>query len=110
MDAEEDEGRTGCGGAFVLTLLAAGALALFHRLSPEAFVLALWGIGWGAVIWAAKKRPSTPNPAPPPVPERGPQQEPQVSFIRDTSHPNRWVAIRPSKWLSWTDEKTGTSS
>lgn len=108
-DAEEDEGRTGCGGAFVLTLLVTGIVTVLYRVSPEAFVLVLWGGGWVAIVWAAKKRPSTPNPAPPPAPERGLEEEPQVSFIRDTNHPNRWVAIRPSRWLDWTDEKTGTS-
>ena len=109
VDAEDDEGHTGCGGAFVVTLLAAGAGTVVYRVSPEGFVLALWGIGWASVIWAAKKVPGTPGRPPPPVPERGPEQEPQVSYVRDTSHPNRWVALRPSVWLDWTDEKTGTS-
>lgn len=109
MDVDEEpEGNTGC-GAVVLSLLAVGVITVLYRISAEAFVLILWGTGWGAIIYAAKKRPHTPNPTPPPDSERGPDEEPQVSFIRDTSHPNRWVAIRQSKWLRWTDEKTGTS-
>lgn len=109
-DAEDEEPEGGGCGTWVLAALAVGVITVLYRISAEAFVLILWGTGWGAIIYAAKKVPPTPGPAPPGTSERDPEEEPQVSFIRDTSHPNRWVAIRPSRWLDWTDEKTGTSS
>lgn len=105
---ETDESGSGCGGAAVLTLLTGVVVTVLYRLSPEAFVLVLWGGGWAAIVYAAGKRPSTPNPAPPPAPEGAVDEEPQVGYVRDTSHSNRWVVTRPSEWLGRTD-KTGTS-
>lgn len=103
-EAEGDpETGAGCGGILVLTVLVLAMAFVLYAVSPEAFILVFWGGGAGLLFWQAKKVPSAPNPAPPPVPERGSEEEPQVTYVRDPSHPNRWVALRQSEWLRWTD-------
>jgi len=96
-------------GAAVLTVAAAGVGIAVFVYSRDAFVLLVWAIGAAAVWWAAK-RPNksvqhAPDPAPPPLPERGSEKEPQVSMVRDASHPNRWMVTRPSPWLAEPIEK-----
>lgn len=109
---EEPEGleeRSGCGGVLVLAAGTVGLLAAIFAISREAFILFIVVGGWGTILWAAKRVPSASNPAPPPVPERGSVEEPQVTMIRDQTHPNRWVILRPSRWLTADTDKTGTS-
>ena len=104
-DDSEDEAPEGpgCGGYAIQVAAAAGVGAAIYAYSRDAFVLVFWVIG-AVLIWrAARKVQHAPDPAPPPVPERGPEASPQVTLIRDRTHPNRWVAIRPSRWLDWTD-------
>lgn len=108
-DVEEPEESSGCGGAIVVMVMAALPLGVLYMVSPDAFVLALWMVGWGSIIWAAKHVPCTPNPAPPAPPERGSDEKPQVTVIRDQSHPNRWLVTRPSRWMTADTDKTGTS-
>jgi len=109
VEVDEPEEHSGCAGAAVISAAVLGLACGLWALSPTAFVLGLWIVGWGAIVWAARRPvPPTPNPAPPPVPERGPEEEVQVSAVRDTSHPNRWVVTRPSEWLSRTDKEAGT--
>jgi len=90
---------TGCAGAAVATTVVLGFASLMWAITPTFSVLALWAVGWGAIIWAAKRVPPTPNPAPPPAPEGAVEEEPQVTLMRDPSHPNRWLTVGPSKWL-----------
>lgn len=105
-EPEEREERSGCAGAAVIAAAVLAVLAGTYAASPEAFVLGAWAIGWGAIVWAAKKPVSSaPNPAPPPAPERGSEEEPQVTVVRDKSHPNRWVVAQPSSWMNWDPEK-----
>lgn len=103
-DPEDDSPEgSGCGGYAILAAAAAGLGAAIYAYSRDGFVILFWVIG-AVLIWrAARKMPSTPNRTPPAPSERGPNASPQVTLIRDQSHPNRWVAIRPSKWLDWTD-------
>lgn len=98
-------------GAAVLTVASGGVGFAVFAYSRDAFVLLVWALGAAAVWYAAKKPvPSTPNPAPPPPPEGVEVEEPQVSVVRDPSHPNRWLTIRPSRWLREDNTKeTGTS-
>ena len=72
------------------------------------FTIAVWVLGWASLIWATRPNKSVedaPNPSPPPLPERGPKQEVQVSIVRDTAHPNRWIVTRPSGWMTQEIEK-----
>lgn len=113
MDAEEPEESAGCAGAVLVTVLALGGAWAAHKVFPNGSILLLWIVGWGAVIWATGYRRHTPNPAPPPLPERGAEQNPQVTVMRDTSHRNRWIVTRPSPWLTYdpaaeADNETGT--
>lgn len=107
---EEFESGAGCAGVFVLSALVLTVVVVLYVVSPETFILVLWGGGWTAIVWAAKRTPKIDNPSPPPpVPERGSEEKPQVTMIRDQTHPNRWVILRPSRWLTADTEKTGTS-
>jgi hypothetical protein len=91
-------------GAAVLVTAGAGVGLAVFVYSRDAFVLLVWALGAVAVWWAAK-RPNksvrdAPDPAPPGTSERGSEQEPQVSMVRDTTHPNRWIVARDSPWLT----------
>lgn len=105
MSEEEAPGSSGCAGAAVIAAAVLGSVLGLYAISRTVFILAVWVIGWGSVIWVAKHTPKSvqdaANPAPPPVPERGPEEKPQVSVIRDTTHPNRWAVATPSRWLDW---------
>lgn len=104
MDDEvtEPEG-SGCGGYVILTAAAAGLGAAIYAYSRDGFVILFWVVG-AVLLWrAARKVHHAPDSTPPAPSERGPKASPQVTLIRDQSHPNRWVAIRPSEWLDWTD-------
>jgi hypothetical protein len=79
-------------------------MAGLFAAAPDIGVLVVWVIGSWAIWRAAKNVRDAPNPAPPQVPERGSKEEPQVSMLRDSTHPNRWVVARPSKWLTETYE------
>jgi len=112
-EEEEDERGSGCGAVLVVGIVVLVPLLVLYAITPEGFILALGGTGWGAIIWAAYHTPrsvrTTPDPAPPPLPERGSEEEPQVTAVRDTSHPNRWLTPRPSRWLAEdTSKETGT--
>lgn len=94
-------------GAAVLVTAAAGVGLAVFVYSRDAFVLLVWALGAAAVWWAtgAKRTPrkrvqDAPDPAPPPLSERGALKEPQISAVRDTAHPNRWTVTRPSPWLT----------
>lgn len=115
--SEEEAGdapqeRSGCAGAIVLTVLVLALAVVLFAASREAFILVFWGgAAAGLLFWQARKVPPASNSAPPTPSERGCEEEPQVTTIRDPSHPNRWLIIRPSEWLSaGTDKETGTSS
>lgn len=99
MDVDEGPEGTGCAGAAVAVVVVLGLASLMWAISPTYSVLGLWAVGWGAIIWTAKHVPPAPNPAPPPAPEGAAQEEPQVTLMRDPSHPNRWLTVGPSKWL-----------
>jgi hypothetical protein len=107
---EEPEPRgSGCAGAVVITAAVSVPLAVLYAASPEGFILALGAIGWGAVVWVAYHTPKSvqdaPDPTPPAPSERGSEEEPQVTMVRDHGHPNRWVVTVPSKWLGAEIEK-----
>lgn len=110
MEVEEEPEGSGCAGAAVITAAALVVLCIAYTASPTVFVLSCWAWVpvWGWLYWR-KLLPRTANPAPPAPPERGSDEEPQVTLMRDQSHPNRWVVIRPSKWLDWTDENRDES-
>lgn len=101
-------------GAAVLVTAAAGVGIAVFVYSRDAFVLLVWALG-SAAVWYAAKTPNkcvrdAANPAPPPLPERGMEEEPQVKMVRDTTHPNRWTVARPSPWMTEEITKeTGTS-
>lgn len=95
---DEREG-SGCAGAAVVTAAVLALGGIFYAASPTFFVLGFWVVGWGAIIWAAKHVPATANPAPPQTPEGVREEEPQVTVLRDKSHPNRWLVLKPSEWL-----------
>ena len=100
MSEEEAPESSGCAGVVVVSAAALGAAFGIYSISRDLFILAVGAIAWGAVLWVAwKPLPHTPDPAPPPVPERGSDAKPQVSVIRDTGHPNRWVVAAPSPWM-----------
>lgn len=96
-----DSQGVGCGGAIVLAIPVLGAAFALHAVAPEAFILVFWGGGWAAIIWAAKRVPRTPNPAPPPVPEGAETENMQFSVVDDATQPGRSEVV-------WTRRKTGT--
>lgn len=72
------------------------------------FTIAVWVLGWASLIWATRPNKSVEDaatPTPPASPERGSKQEVQVSIVRDTAHPNRWIVTRPSGWMTQEIEK-----
>lgn len=109
MVSEEEPERegSGCAAVTVAVIVVAVPLALLWRAYRDAFIIAVWVIAWGAVVWAARRPNKIDNPSPPPPAERGPEKEPQISMMRDQSHPNRWVVTRPSRWLTETHDKEG---
>lgn len=101
MSEEEEPEGSGCAGATVIAAVVLATVLGLYAISRTAFILLVWIIGWGTVIWAARKPvPSTPDPAPPPPSEGAVEKEPQVSVIRDTGHPNRWLILEPSRWMA----------
>ena len=102
-ETEPEGGSTVVGGCVVLAaVLAAGAV--LWALSPAVAVVLVWVVGWGAIVWAAKRPPKsvprTPDHSPPPPGPPPPAAKQQVTMVRDTSHPNRWVVTAPSRWLT----------
>jgi hypothetical protein len=90
-------------GAAVLTVAAAGVGLAVFVYSRDGFVLLVWALGAAAVWWAGcrpNKVHHAPDPAPPPLPERGSEEKPQVSMVRDGAHPNRWIVARQSRWVT----------
>ena len=79
---------------------AAGVGIADFVYSRDAFVLLVWALGAAAVWYAARKPNKIDNPSPPPPPDPSPKQEPQVTMVRDMTHPNRWAVTRPSPWLT----------
>lgn len=108
-EPEEEPEGSGCAGVVVVTAAVLALLSGLYAMAPDAFVIGAWVIGWGALIVAAKRVPPAPNPAPPPAPERVSEEEPQVSLVRDKSHTNRWIVLRPSHWMSYDNDKRGES-
>lgn len=102
MTEDEPQG-SGCGGIVVLAMLVLAVAGVLFAISREAFILVFWGTAWGLIVWQARKVPGAPKRTPPPALEGAGEQEPQVTLVRDPGHPNRWVALRPSEWLGWTD-------
>lgn len=109
MDVDDGPEGTGCAGAAVATMVVLGFASLMWAITPTFSVLALWAVGWGAIIWAAKRVPPAPNPAPPPAPEGAAEEKPQVTLMRDPDHPNRWLTASPSKWLGYRIDKRDES-
>lgn len=107
-EEEPEGGSPAAAGCVVLAVVLAAGTVLW-ALSPAVAVLAVWGVGWGSVVWVAKRTPKSvqdaPDPAPPPLPERGPEREPLVTAFRDHTHPNRWVVTRESPWVNWIPNK-----
>lgn len=95
-------------GVAVLVAVALGTGAALFAYSRDTLVILVWVVGAVLLYRAAKRGPKSvqgaPDPAPPPLPERGPKQEPQVSLVRDTTHPNRWIVTRESPWLTYRHE------
>ncbi len=108
-ETEPEEESGGCAGAVVVIVLMTAAIGILWSLSPELFVIGMWVIGWGALVWHAKRVPPTANPAPPPPPEGVAEEEPQVALVPDPSHRNRWLVVRPSRWLDKPTDKDGTT-
>lgn len=112
---EEGTGTSsGCAGAAVIAAAVLGAVLGLYAVSRTVFILTVWVIGWGSVIWIAKHTPKSvqdaAKPAPPAPSERGSKKEPQVRMIRDTGHPNRWAVAAPSPWMGVEiDKEAGTT-
>ena len=100
---EEVPGGSPAAGACLLTVLGAGALWTAFAHSPDVAALVVWVVGWTKLICVAR----TPIPAPPAPLEASPDEKPQVRTVRDTSHPNRWLVLRTSRWLEEDIDKTG---
>ena len=108
MEPEEDPQQgLGCAAVTVIAILTAVPLALLWLWSRDAFILTVWLIAAVSVIWAARRPNKIENHSPPPPSDPSPQKKPQVSMMRDQSHPNRWVVTRPSRWLTDTHDKEG---
>lgn len=112
-DAEEPEKTPerngGCAGVAVITIAALGLGVAFYAVSRDLLVAVIWVTGAVLLYRVAKKVPDAANPTPPAPSERGCEEEPQVTVVRDFSHPNRWLVTKPSRWMSADTDKTGTS-
>lgn len=108
---EDPQQGLGCAAVAVVLIVVAVPLALLRLASRDLFIAVVVLTAWGAVLWAARTRSPVvlddrnyvrgeTNPAPPAPSERGSNEEPQVSMMRDQSHPNRWVVTRPLRWLT----------
>lgn len=110
-EPEEAPARNGgCAGVAVITIAALGLGVAFYAVSRDLLIVVVWVTGAVLLYRAAKKMPGTANPAPPPVPEGAVGEEPQVTVVRDFSHPNRWLVTKPSRWMSADTDKTGTET
>lgn len=110
-EPEETPARNGgCAGVAVITAAALGLGVAFYAVSRDLLIVAVWFTGAVLLYRAAKKVPDAVNPAPPPVPEGAVEEEPQVTVVRDFSHPNRWLVTKPSRWMSADTDKTGTEA
>lgn len=92
-------------GGAVLTVAAAGVCLAVFVYSRDVFVLLVWSLGAVAVWWAARRPNKIDNPSPTPPAPPLPKRNPQASIVRDTSHPNRWLIIKPSPWMAVEIEK-----
>lgn len=100
----------GCAGVTVLTVAALGLGTAIYAISSDTLVIAVWIVGWALVVKAARKPvQNTPDHSPPPLPERGPEEKPQVKMVRDTTHPNRWIVATESPWLRYPLDKRDDS-
>jgi hypothetical protein len=106
---DEPEGR-GAGGCLLLAASFGTAVAVY-AYSRDAFVLLVWAVGSILIHRAARKKVVvTVDPAPPATSERGSQKEPQVTMVRDVAHPNRWIVIQDSPWMTEEiDKEAGTT-
>lgn len=101
-DEEPEGGRAA--GIFLLVASAAGVGTAILAYSRDLLVILVWIIG-AAALWRANKKMSrASNPAPPPEMRVATDAISQVTFVRDPSHPNRWVTLQQSDWLDWTNE------
>lgn len=105
MEAEQEltgepRERSGCAGYAVLAAAALGVGGAVYAVSRDLFVIAVWVVGWVLVYRAAKKVPDAAIPTPPAPSERGSEKEPQVTMVRDISHPNRWIVAKESPWVT----------
>lgn len=100
-------------GVTVLVAVALGTGIAVYAVSRDVFVLLAWALGAGLLYRAAKRGPKSvqdaAGPAPPAPSERGSQEEPQVSLVRDTTHPNRWIVTRDSPWMTYRHENRDES-
>lgn len=111
LSEEETPEKSGCAGGAVLVAASLGTGVAVYAYSRDVLVIVVWILG-AVLLWRAarKKVPGTPDPAPPPVPERGSEEEPQVTLVRDTAHPNRWLVTRESPWMTEEiDKEAGTT-
>lgn len=113
-DPEETPVRNGgCAGVAVITAAALGLGVAFYAVSRDLLVVVIWVAGAVLLYRAAKKMPDgvqDREPLPHRPSERGSEEEPQVTVVRDHSHPNRWLVTKPSRWMTADTDKTGTES
>lgn len=110
---ETPERNGGCAGVAVITAAALGLGAAFYAVSRDLLIIAIWFTGFVLLYRAARKRDLAAQdrePLPHRPSERGSEEEPQVTVVRDQSHPNRWLVTKPSRWMTADTDKTGTES
>jgi hypothetical protein len=107
MDEEEPQG-SGCAGAAVITAVVLGLACGLYAAAPEAFVLGLWAVGWGAIIWAARR--PVPNPSPEGEVEGGSDEKPQVGGPSTTQVGEACTIVSlPNERRSYGVEKRGAT-
>jgi predicted MFS family arabinose efflux permease len=86
---EEPETSSRAAGGCVLAVVGGVPLAAVFAVSPDAGVLAVWGVGTVALWWAVRRVPHAANPAPPPPSEGADEKKPLFSVVDDPDNPNR---------------------
>lgn len=107
---EEDEMETSkVAGYLLLGAFALGVLYVLAMALPRITTLIVWGLGWTGLIWGWRRMSVAPNPSPEEVPERGSEEEPQITPRAPTQVGESCIIVyHPDERRSYGVEGRGT--
>lgn len=99
-EEQEPQGSETAGGCMLLAVSTGLGFAVYN-ISRDLLVIVVWVIGTALIGRACRNKVQRPvNSAPPAPSKRGCEEEPQVTVMRDKTHPNRWVITKRSRWMN----------